>query len=219
MDTSTSASVDGGLEPEVSPAMRACLERVPDVWVLGLVSVQRQGGRFRLAHRDDVREGVPARRQVGPGEFRDLAQWTAAGAYRPLKSAPTLQRGWEAWLEGPRELEAALEHLHPGALADWHAWVVGGAPPVAWRAAAARQTGRYRRIRELDDAAVRAGLADCCSPGRCAKERAWVGPGERPPEPASAPRLVCLDPCPWLWDALREAAASRPDPGHGPPVG
>ncbi|MFM8360304.1 MAG: DR2241 family protein [Verrucomicrobiota bacterium] len=213
MDTSAPGLVDGGLEPEVSPALRACLERVPDAWVFGLVSVQRQGSRFRLVHREDAREGGAALRPVLPGELRDLAHWTAEGAYRPLKSAPTLQRGWEVWLAGPRELEAALERLHPGALADWQACVVGGAVPAAWPEVAARQTGRYRRIRELDDGAVQAGLADCCSPGRCAKERRWVGPGEPPPGPASAPRLVCLDPCPLLWDTLREAAGAGPNPG------
>lgn len=191
---------------EFSPALRQCLARSADGFRLGLVQVWRVGGRFRLVHRDDAGRDVGALRPVKLGELRALAQFTADGEYRPLKSTPTLVRGWEAWAEDPVELEAALEELHPGGLADWHAWVSGRPFGSTLREAATRQTGRYRRVLDLGDAELQEGVRSCCVPGRCVKERAWTVPGEALPEAPAEPRLACLDPCPLLWDVLRRAA-------------
>lgn len=191
---------------ELSPALRHCLARSPDGFRLGLVQVQRVGDRYRLVHREDARQDPATLRRVEVGALRGLAQFTADGEYRPLKSAPTLVRGWEAWAEGPLELEAALEELHPGGLADWHAWASGMPFESSLRPAASRQTGRYRRIRDLDDAALREGVRSCCNPERCVKERAWTVADEAPPEVPPEPGLACLDPCPFLWDILRLAA-------------
>lgn len=195
--------------PDLSPALRACLERAPGGFILGLVQVWRVGDRFRLAHREDGPPGARELRRVPVGELRELAGFSAEGVYRPLKSAPTLRRGWEALAEGPLELETALDRLHPGGLADWHAWVAGRPFESSLREAAARQTGRYRGIRDLDDAELQRGVDACCSPGGCVKQRAWRVPGEGPLQPPGEPALVCLDPCPFLWDTLRAAAEVR----------
>jgi hypothetical protein len=53
--------------------------------------------------------------------LRELAQTTESGAFRPLKSAPNLRRGWIADARSVPELGRALDSLYPGFIPDWYA--------------------------------------------------------------------------------------------------
>src|SRR5687767_8894635 len=58
------------------------------------VLVKRTPGGFELRHVDDANEEVGKLKAVRPIDARKIANSTAAGEYRPLKSTPDLPRGW-----------------------------------------------------------------------------------------------------------------------------
>jgi len=143
-------------------------------------------GRFALSHLSDG-EADPAtlRRLSDPYAARDIAQTTAAGEHRPLKTAPNLRRGW--LLEGvdERGLWTALDYLYPACVAHWHAGRLGGLRVTPWSATAGRQSGMYASVRLLAEPAVRDAVRACCGDGVCLRQVAW-GLDESRPEPLDA---------------------------------
>ena len=112
-----------------SPALASFLARMREECVVAQAIIRRVGNGFELRHRDDAGLSSEELRLLRIEELRALAQTTETGAYRPLKCAPTLRRGWRVAVAHDHELELALNHLYPGALADGHA-AAGVNPPV-----------------------------------------------------------------------------------------
>ena len=175
---------------------------------------------FELRHVAD-RECDPATlRLLGENDIRPLAQFTARGVFRPLKSAPNLQRGWRATARDVETLGAALNQLYPGAVADWFAAQAPLPPVTSYREFAGRQTGMYRITTRLDDAAAGAVIRACCHKDFCLKRRLWTVDGLPPDAPAAKSALPCLEPCAILLESARktaragqdERAQPRPDP-------
>lgn len=184
-----------------NPALRAMLARIAPELTLGQVWVRRVQEGFELRHVAD-REAA-ALREVTPEELRAIAQFTEAGAFRPLKSAPNLPAGWRCIARTGDELETALRHLHPGAVADCHA-VHSSSPPVThYREFTARQTGMYRATALLTDEQAAEMARACCHPNFCLKQRLWtVGDLARDEGKSLIP---CLEPCPLLLEFARKA--------------
>jgi len=189
-----------------SPALASFLARMHEECVVAQAIIRRAGKGFELRHRDDAGRSSEELRLLRIEELRALAQTTETGAYRPLKCAPTLRRGWRAVAEHDRELEIALNHLYPGAVADCYA-AAGVNPPVTnYREFTARQTGMYRITAMLDDAQAAGVIKACCDSRFCLKQRLWTVAGLEGDSVESSSVIPCLEPCAVFLEFARKAA-------------
>src|SRR5262245_48920645 len=127
-----------------NPALEAFVAILGPELVFGQVCIRTADTGYELRHVADRDEAPSNLRPVAVEDLRALAQSTKEGAFRPLKSAPNLQSGWLTSIRNTAELGRALNHLYPGAIADWYA-ARGKPPPTTdYREFTARQTGMYR---------------------------------------------------------------------------
>ncbi|HKQ39789.1 MAG TPA: DR2241 family protein, partial [Verrucomicrobiae bacterium] len=171
-----------------------------DEFIFGQVLIQRAGEGFRLRHVDDrERHDFTTAK-----DLRQTAQFTQSGAFRPLKSAPNLSRGWRADLQNAEELGLALNVLYPGAVADWFAVRSGSARPTNYREFTARQTGMYRLTAMLSDALAAEATQACCDQKFCLKRRLWTVPALAIDDPKSKSAIPCLEPCAVMLEFARK---------------
>jgi len=174
--------------------------------------IRRMERGFELRHVADRDCDSAMLRLLGENDIRPLAQFTADGAFRPLKSAPNLQRGWRA---APRDEEAlylALNQLYPGAVADWFAAQAPQPPVTSYREFTGRQTGMYRVTTHLGDAAAGAVIQACCHKDFCLKRRLWTVEGLAPDAAAVKSAIPCLEPCAILLESARKTARAASSP-------
>ena len=184
-----------------NPALRALLARIAPELTLAQVRVTRMREGYDLRHVAD-RE-TASLREVTPEELRTIAQFTQAGAFRPLKSAPNLRAGWRCIARTDDELETALRHLYPGAVADCHAAQSPCPPLTHYREFTARQTGMYRATALLTDEQAAHVTRAGCHQNFCLKQRLWtVGDLARDEGKSLIP---CLEPCAVLLEFARKA--------------
>jgi hypothetical protein len=189
----------------VNPALQAFVAQLGDELLMAQVLVRRMVGGYELRHDADRDRALAALRVVPLSELRALAQATAAGAFRPLKSAPNLPSGWRAPLANDAELEAALQQLYPGAVADWFAARQSPPPVTGYREFTARQTGMYRITTMLADEQAGQVVRACCHRRFCLKRRLWTV-GNLPPDAAGEKSIIpCLEPCALLLEFARQA--------------
>ena len=151
---------------------------------------------YALRHADDA-GGAGLRVYDDPRAAREIAKLTEAGEHRPLKSSPTLRRGWELRVEDARGLTTAMNYLYPAGVVHWHLHGEGRLEITSFRANAARQSGIYKRVQSLTDEGVQDAARACCEDAVCLKQTLWDvdedsplamdrGRGEIPcPEPCS----------------------------------
>ena len=84
---------------------------------------------YRLYHWADRNSLTEARVYHSAEDARQIAKYDSAGAYRPLKGAPNLPRGWLIELTNIDDLKRALDYFYPGAIATWLAYQAGTAAP------------------------------------------------------------------------------------------
>jgi len=202
-----------------NPALSAFVASFETEFTFGQVWIRRLQPGFELRHVADKDSDPAALRLLGENDIRPLAQFTGRGAFRPLKSAPDLQRGWWATAHDEEALGAALNQLYPGAVADWFAARAPLPPVTSYREFTGRQTGMYRITTRLDDAAAGAVIRACCHMDFCLKRRLWTVDGLPPDPPAAKSALPCLEPCAILLESARKAARigqrqkAQPPPG------
>lgn len=196
---------------------------------IGEVIVRGTDGGFEILHAADAEAsdnsidiaspGLPG--FSDPSEARKIALFDADGRYRPLKSAPTLIRGWVLRLRGVGEVREAIEGLYPGALGNWAGWVKGACRPTALRDTLNRQSGMYRVTARATDDEADSTVRSFCHPG-CAKRILWGRTAEEPiselpsvkvPPPHALASgeipLLCSEACCLLVAELREVVKSR----------
>ncbi|MCC7375240.1 MAG: hypothetical protein IT581_11355 [Verrucomicrobiales bacterium] len=165
----------------------------------GQIAVRRSAAAFELRHIDDRGAAPEILRRVEVGHLRDLANRDVAGRFRPLKSAPSLVRGWLCRLSAAEDLREALHHLYPGSLPDWWTVVTGNAAPAQWSDVALRQLGQGKILRTLDSAALASVIRVACAPNACLRHRLWQAAGVPQDEPDAKSPIPCLEPCSiWL---------------------
>jgi hypothetical protein len=178
-----------------------------DEVIVAQVIVKRTAGGFELRHTSDKTADLGDLKAIRPTHARKIANFTKDGRYRPLKSAPDLPRGWLVRANSPDELEEALNHFYPNALADRYA--LNQTPPITgYREFTARQTGMYRITTFLSDNEVSAVIDNVCT-ADCLKQRLWtVGeyPTDKPNEKSAIP---CLEPCAILLESARKEVRDR----------
>ncbi len=188
-----------------NPALKEFAAQLGSEVVLAQVLIRRSGSGYELRHVEDRDAAAETLRVIQGNEARVLAQYTAAGAFRPLKSAPTLQRGWRMQLAGDVELEAALSQLYPGALADWRAVRVANPPVTNFREYTNRQSGMYRITAKLSDAQAANVIKVVCAKESCLKRRLWTVAGLETDPAAEKSLIPCLEPCAVLMESARKA--------------
>src|ERR1041385_2767133 len=124
-----------------NPALETYAAEIGPELVLAQVLICRVASGFELRHVLDRSVAENELKLVAIPELRALAQFTATGAFRPLKSAPNLQRGWRTRVANSNELGVALEHLYPNSVADWFAARQTVPPVTNYREFTNRQTG------------------------------------------------------------------------------
>ncbi len=188
-----------------NPALDAFLAVLPETLEFAQVLISRRGHHFELRHSADRTISDTVLESLTVTDLRGLANDTAAGAFRPLKSAPTLRGGWRVLLTAPADLELALDHLYPGALADWYAVRAGKAAGIAYRDYVNRQTGMYRITQLLNDEQVADVAQAACHRSFCLKQRLWHGPLLSADKLEEKSLVPCLEPCPMLLEFARKS--------------
>lgn len=202
--------------------------------LIGQVLIVPAGTGYELRHVDDA--GLPAEGLASygqPSDAREIARNDAAGEFRPIKTAPTLVRGWRLDLPDLSALHLALEFFYPAAAGMAMAEQSGGLEPVPLRHLLGRQTGMYRYANGITDAQAGEIIRDCCDTAtRCLRRITWslsetqplpetaaakAGPeaGRMPGSgPAQCIPLLCMEACNHIVSAARKksrenAAASQ----------
>jgi hypothetical protein len=189
-----------------NPALEKFAAHIGEELLVAQVLIRRLPRGFELRHEADRGTDTRSLRAVASGELRGLAQFTGAGAFRPLKSAPNLVTGWFTTAETPEQLELALNQLYPGFLADWFA-ARSPAPPIThYREFTERQTGMYRITTMLTDEQAVQMIRVCCQARFCLKRRLWTVSGLAVDSDQAKSMVPCLEPCAILLEFARKAA-------------
>jgi len=174
-------------------------------------------GRYELRHHLDA--GAPQDSLAAftdPAAARDIALYDAAGNYRPLRTAPTLKRGWRLSLATIEQLRDALDAFYPAMLAARLAFDQGRLAVTPLRETLARQSGMYAVTRKISNPNADALIGTFCrSDCACLKTILWPIAADIPitslppdkfhptPDPAIIP-LLCAEACNLLVARARE---------------
>ena len=136
---------------------------------VGEISIAAQpDGRFRISHcLDEGAAGLMAFNELE--EAREMTQYTAEGAYRPLKTAGSLKRGWVCLARDRIELHDLLETIYPGSVGHCRGENLLVEP---LRTTLNRQTGLYRNTRRISNAGAGEVIAGLCQT-TCLRLRLW----------------------------------------------
>ena len=170
-------------------------------FTLGEVAVAFREGRVELSGPCSGPDAVELEPTVEA--LREYVRLDDDGRYRPLSGARTMPGGWRVSLPG-NLTEAAIEAVYPQALLHQEQAAQGTLRVVPFEEVVARQRGRYRIARELDDEGRERARDVLC--GRCVRTPVWAG--ATTPEGA----IPCPEPCSVMVALCREAALWQGDP-------
>lgn len=188
-----------------NPALEKLIAHVGRELILAQVLIQRLAAGYELRHEMDRAAAPGTLRLVAVVDLRALAQFTARGAFRPLKSAPNLASGWRAVATSDLALHEAIEHLYPGAVADWFTAETQSSAVTHYREFTERQTGMYRVTTMLNDEQAAQMIRSCCDQRFCLKRRMWTVAGLEPDAAEAKGLIPCLEPCAILLEFARKA--------------
>lgn len=193
------------MEAFENPALKSFVAAFANDFEFAQVIISRRGSGYELRHVADRGANETQLKLVPLAELRALAQTTEAGAFRPLKSAPNLRRGWRASIANDTELQTAINCLYPGALADWHAAQSPMPPITNFREFIDRQSGMYRITQMLTNAQAAQVITAACHKNFCIKRRLWSVENLVPDEAQAKSAIPCLEPCALLLEFARKA--------------
>lgn len=147
---------------------------------LGEIQIDRRdspGFPFELHHYlDDPRAALAEFHQ--PEDAIEIGKMDNAGRYRPLRSAPTLKRGWRLSLFSLDDVVRALDFFYPAMLGTASAFEKNQGRPVPLRDTLNRQTGMYRITAKITHPQADALIGRVCPPEKCLKTITWeIEPG------------------------------------------
>jgi sirohydrochlorin cobaltochelatase len=172
-------------------------------------------GQLEVRHFEDAKaSGTDLRPLKSLADLRDIILRASDGSFRPLRAEPNLQRGWTMTIgkiNNIHALQEILDYLYPAEIANWSLWKEGKLPVTPWPETAERQTGRFRIVRELDEARVCELAEQVCDRG-CLKRRLWSPCAQKvTPAPNEIP-LLCPEACNYFVSKARETIKG-PDAG------
>ena len=189
----------------VDPALKAFVSEIRSELVFAQILIRRSETGFELRHGEDGERAPETLRLISESEIRPLTQFTASGAFRPLRSAPNLQTGWRFLAADEAKLGFALNQFYPGAIADWFAARFSRRAATNYRDFTNRQTGMYRITAMLSDEQAAPMIRACCHKNFCLKQRLWTAGTLTPDLPEEKSLIPCLDPCALLLEFARKA--------------
>ena len=160
---------------------------------------------------------------------QELARFDDEGEYRPLKSAPTLVRGWRLTGLDSRGLTRAISSFYPASVPNWYREREGYLDVTHYAETAARQTGMYDPVDELSGRALDRAVRACCTDDVCLKRRVWEagedgdagdagdavgntdGSGREIDAPPGDGAFPCREPCSLFVAAAREFVLAERD--------
>jgi sirohydrochlorin cobaltochelatase len=190
---------------------------------IGQVAIAKSKKGFVLTHCEDDPGAADLETFRDPEDAIGLSKLDEAEKYRPLKTAPNLQRGWRLEVVDLSELARALDYFYPGRLSIFAAWQSDRLATTPLRTTLDRQSGMYRVAARISDEQIDGVVGDFCrSDGGCLRTILWkrdaggAAPSTKlPPEkyearppPATIP-LLCQEACNLLVNACREAVKSE----------
>lgn len=189
---------------------------------VGEVVIHSQPTGFLLHHHlDNPADNLTLHH--GAEAAREIARHDAAGEFRPVKTAPSLIRGWQLHLADLPALALALDFLYPAALGNWQRLTAGRTEIPTLRETLGRQTGIYRVTQLIRDEEAATLVADTCGAG-CLRRVLWplesgkpwpTLPDEKQTPPAHSPAaggefpLLCINPCQVLVGGARSVVKRR----------
>ena len=172
---------------------------------IGQIAVAHVHAGWELRHAEDAGRTDLALHENAESA-RHLANLDAAGNFRPLKTAPTLVRGWRLVLPDAAAVRQALDFFYPAMTGVWLSHTRGELVPVVLRETLARQSGMYRVTQKLTDEQARTLIDGFCT--GCLKHRLWeiaaLNP-DLPSFPKDSLPLLCHEACNLLVAKAREA--------------
>jgi 4Fe-4S binding protein/cobalt chelatase family protein len=194
---------------------------------LGELEFAKSSNGYLLYHSADRDSLNEARVYHAVEDARQIAKYDSFGAYRPLKGAPNLPRGWLIELPDIDGLQRALDYFYPGAVGTRMALQNGTAQPVCLRQTLNRQTGMYRITRGLSADQAQSLVTELChSDGGCLRTILWgIEEGDPPdflPSSKSDPTVdqtgqrraalpfLCLEACNLFVAAARTTMKKSP---------
>lgn len=181
---------------------------------IGEILLASENG-WTLRHRADAARTDLAL-YSGAEAARDLAHYTDAGLFRPLKTAPNLRHGWLLTVADLAELRRALDYFYPAMLGVWLSHERGELRAVPLRETLDRQTGMYRVTQKITDDQAQEMIGGFCrTDGGCLKRILWPLAPECPIHtlpaekfsPEASPQtlpLLCHEACNLLVAKARE---------------
>ena len=162
---------------------------------IGQITIARVPEGWELRHEEDAgRTDLTPHTQ--PEAARQLANFDADGNFRPLKTTPTLLRGWRLVLAEIAAVRRALDYFYPAMTGIWFSHTRGELVPVVLRETLARQTGMYRVTQKLTDEQAHELINSVCA--GCLKHRLWeitTANPTPPANPAGSLPLLCHEAC------------------------
>jgi sirohydrochlorin cobaltochelatase len=168
-------------------------------WTIGQLRIDPG---YTLRHVADA-DRSDLRRLASLDDLRELIRLDDGKMFRPLRAAPNLRRGWIYQAPDLESLGHALDYLYPAEIANWVLWQQEKLPITPWKQTAERQTGRFRIVRELDDAAVMELVEEVCQKG-CLKRRLWEPAAQKVETAAGEIPILCPEACNYLVGKARE---------------
>jgi len=171
------ASEPAGPAAGADAAFRSWLAETDGARHWGQLVIDHGPSGFEVRHRADA--SIDRDRLVlldGTRALRARVRHDEGGRYRPLSGERSLPSGWI--LEGldERGLHRAVRVVYPGSVADWFHGREGALAPTSFRDTAARQTGEYADLHDVNRAELAAVTAAVC--GNCVRSRAWTFDGD-----------------------------------------
>ena len=96
-----------------------------------------------------------------------------------------------------------IDYIYPAAFANAALWNTDQLPVTSWHETATRQSGRFRIVREIDDAGIRELTTLHCAPG-CLKHKLWSPVAEAVESKPGEIPLLCPEACNYLVGKARE---------------
>jgi sirohydrochlorin cobaltochelatase len=182
-----------------------------------------EGGGYRITHTEDVGcAGLTL--HTSPEAARAIANVDAAGAFRALKSSPSLQRGWALKLRDLGEVRLALDYLYPAAVAMARSHAEGTLQAVPLRQTLGRQTGMYRFSNGIRDDQAGPMISRVCADSNCMRrilydltvDQRLDAPEKRDKVCASGELpLLCIEACCHIVGEARKIARKNHDEANG----
>ncbi len=182
---------------------------VSRTWGELVLTVRLTGGfrrEYEVRHVEDRGKDVSAlHTHDDPTAVRDLTRFTDEGEYRPLKTAPTLPTGWLFETSSADDCYRVVDWVYPATVANWYLERDGNLDVTHFDETAARQTGIYAEVENLDRDSLEAAVTACCHDSQCRKRREWdASEGDELDAPRGDGEFPCREPCSLFVAACRE---------------